>query len=117
MKARTLFIAAALLAPWPALAQGPGATMQKDSDTADMVQPRTGHQAVAVPAATRRGMFGMGNMLGTHVIHLTVTAVNENTGVVEGSYGSTALTLAFPPSSLGVVKVGDHLSVLLSFSK
>jgi hypothetical protein len=117
MKARILLIAPALLAAWPALAQGADDAMHKDSLAAEMVQPPAGHQDVAVPAATRRGMFGMGTMLGTHVIHLTVTGVNEKMGLVEGSYGSTALTLAFPPSSLGVVKVGDHLSVLLSFSK
>jgi hypothetical protein len=117
MRSRTLFAAAALLAAWPALAQGPGDSMTNNRTKGDIIQPPMTQEDVIVEAMTRRGMFGSGPMLGMHIIPVTVTAVNAQAGVVEGIYGKMPLKLHFPPSSLGVVKTGDHLSVLLSFSK
>lgn len=67
--------------------------------------------------ATRPGMVGMSNMMGTHVMPLTVTAVDVKNGLVEGTAGGASLKLHFPPESLDVVKPGDQLQVMLAFSK
>jgi hypothetical protein len=67
--------------------------------------------------ATRPGMTGMGHMMGTHVMPVTVTAVDVKNGLVEGTAGGATLKLHFPPESLGGVKPGDQLSVMLAFSK
>jgi len=73
--------------------------------------------AIPVSANTRPGMTGMGNMMGTHVIPVTVTGVNTEHGVVACNYGNIALKLHFPPAVLEKVKVGDTLQVMLAFSK
>jgi hypothetical protein len=67
--------------------------------------------------ATRPGMTGMGHMMGTHVMPVTVTAVDVKNGLVEGTAGGATLKLHFPPESLGGVKAGDQLQVMLAFSK
>jgi hypothetical protein len=94
MRPRTLLAAAILMTAMPALAQAP-----------------------LMPVNTRPGMTGMGHMKGTHVMAFTVTAVDARTGVVEGTADGLSLKLHFPPSSLGVVKPGDQLQVMLAFSK
>lgn len=94
MRPRILLAAIALLAATPALAGGP-----------------------LVPVNARPGMTGMGHMKGTHVMAFTVTAVDARSGVVEGTSDGLSLKLHFPPASLGVVKPGDQLSVMLAFSK
>jgi hypothetical protein len=73
--------------------------------------------AVPASANTRPGMTGMGNMMGTHVIPVTVTGVNTEIGLVACNYGNIALKLHFPPAVLEKVKVGDTLQVMLAFSK
>jgi hypothetical protein len=60
---------------------------------------------------------GMRGMLGMHVMPVTVTTLDTKTGLVDGTSGSMALKLHFPPASLAGVKAGDKLSVRLSFSK
>ena len=94
MRSRILLAAALLLTASPALAEG-----------------------ALTLVATRPGMTGMGHMKGTHVMPFTVSAVDATTGVVEGTTGALSLKLHFPPSSLGVVKPGDQLSVMMAFSK
>ncbi len=83
-----------------------------DAAQAQMVMGGMLHQA-----ATRPGMTGMGHMMGTHVMPFTVTAVDIKNGLVEGTAGGATLKLHFPPESLGVVKPGDQLQVMLAFSK
>ena len=65
----------------------------------------------------QNGMHGMGNMLGMHVMAVTVTALDAKTGLVDVTTGGMALKLHFPPASLADVKVGDKLSVHMAFSK
>ena len=68
----------------------------------------------------RNGMMQggmMGNMLGMHVMAVTVTALDDKTGLVDASASGMALKLHFPPASLAGVKVGDKLSVHLSFTR
>ena len=67
--------------------------------------------------ATRPGMTGMGHMMGTHVMPVTVTSVDVKNGLVEGTAGGATLRLHFPPESLGGVKAGDQIQVMLAFSK
>lgn len=73
--------------------------------------------AAPAMANTRPGMTGMGHMMGTHVIPVTVTGVNSESGLVACNYGNIALKLHFPPAVLEKVKVGDELRVMLAFSK
>jgi hypothetical protein len=62
-------------------------------------------------------MQGMDNMMGMHMMSVTVTAIDSKTGLVDATAGSMALKLHFPPASLAAVKAGDKLTVHLSFSK
>lgn len=101
MKLRSFLFAAAI-----AMGIVPGAAQ------AQMIMGGMLHEA-----ATRPGMTGMGHMMGTHVMPLTVTAVDVKNGLVEGTAGGATLKLHFPPESLGVVKPGDQLQVMLAFSK
>jgi hypothetical protein len=77
--------------------------------------PGFAESAIAVNA--RPGMLGMGTMMGTHVIAVTVTGVNADAGVVACNYGNVALKLHFPPEALARIAVGDKLQVMLAFSK
>ena len=63
------------------------------------------------------GMMGMNNMMGMHMMTVTVTAIDSKTGLVDATAGSMALKLHFPPASLAGVKAGDKLSVHLGFNK
>lgn len=80
----------------------------------------------AVPALAQQadsmqgGMMmhgNMNNMMGMHMMTVTVTAIDAKTGLVDATAGSMALKLHFPPPSLAGVKAGDKLSVHLGFSK
>lgn len=62
-------------------------------------------------------MQGMGNMMGMHMMTVTVTAIDAKTGLIDCTAGSMALKLHFPPASLAGVKAGDKLMVHLGFSK
>ena len=62
-------------------------------------------------------MQGMGNMMGMHMMTVTVIAINSKTGLVDCTAGNLALKLHFPPASLAGVKAGDKLMVHLGFSK
>jgi len=61
--------------------------------------------------------MAMGNMMGTHMMPGTVTAIDTKTGLVDVSAGSMALKLHFPPASLAALKEGDKISLHLGFSK
>ena len=63
------------------------------------------------------GMSGMGNMMGTHMMPATVTAIDAKSGLVDVSAGSMALKLHFPPASLAALKEGDKITLHLGFSK
>ena len=63
-----------------------------------------------VPQSAPQGM-------GAQDLPVTVTAVNPSTGELEGRAGEAALKLYFPPSTLAQVKVGDRLSVHMSFTR
>ena len=72
------------------------------------------HAGMAMP-----GMPGMdmGAMMGQHMMPVTVTAIDNKTGLVDAMAGNMALKLHFPPPSLAGVKVGDKISVHLAFHK
>ena len=72
------------------------------------------HAGMAMPG--RQGME-MGNMMGQHMMPVTVTAIDNKTGLVDVTAGNMALKLHFPPPSLAAVKVGDKISVHLAFHK
>jgi hypothetical protein len=70
-------------------------------------------------AQDHAGMPGMemGTMLGQHMMPVTVTAIDNKTGLVDATAGSMALKLHFPPPSLAGVKPGDKIMVHLAFHK
>ena len=100
---RRMFLAIGALAISPAIAQ--------DHD----------HATHETQPAQQGGMMMqggmMGNIMGMHIMAMTVTALNAKTGLVDANAGGMALKLHFPPASLAGVKVGDKLSVHLGFSK
>jgi hypothetical protein len=54
--------------------------------------------AAVPPAQTRPGPTGMGNMMGTHVIRVTVTGVDTESGMVACNYGtSPSSCISLPP--------------------
>jgi len=110
MRPHILLAATVLLVAGPALAAG-----EKAKDGAGEVI--LAEQGPLIQVVQRRGMFGSGPMLGMHIIPVIVTAVDEKTGLVEGTYGGAALKLHFPPEALDGVRPGTRLSVLLAFSK
>ncbi len=59
----------------------------------------------------------MGPMLGSHMMPVTVTAVDSKTGMVDATAGGMTLRLHFPPPSLAGVKPGDKIGVHLAFHK
>lgn len=63
------------------------------------------------------GMSGMGNMMGSHMMPATVTAIDTKSGLVDVTAGSMALKLHFPPASLAALKEGDKITLHLGFSK
>ena len=63
------------------------------------------------------GMSGMGNMMGSHMMPATVTAIDAKSGLVDVTAGSMALKLHFPPASLAALKEGDKITLHLGFSK
>ena len=63
------------------------------------------------------GMSGMGNMMGTHMMPATVTAIDTKTGLVDVTAGNMALKLHFPTASLASLKEGDKITLHLGFSK
>jgi hypothetical protein len=62
-------------------------------------------------------MQGMGNMMGSHMMQATVTAIDTATGLVDVTSGGMALKLHFPPASLANVKPGDSITLHLGFTK
>ena len=69
--------------------------------------------------AGMQGMPGMdmGAMMGQHMMPVSVTAIDNKTGLIDATAGNMALKLHFPPPSLAGVKVGDKISVHLAFHK
>jgi len=63
------------------------------------------------------GMSGMGNMMGSHMMPATVTAIDAKSGLVDVTAGSMALKLHFPPASLAALKEGDKITLHLGFSR
>jgi hypothetical protein len=59
----------------------------------------------------------MGKMMGTHMMAVTVTAVNSKTGLVDVTAGGMALKIHFPPASLANIEVGDSITLHLAFTK
>jgi hypothetical protein len=116
MKWHIAFFLAAIFTVAPAAAQSPGDNVPPHDRQASAAPDALAREDVTVEALLHKGPQGSA-MTGLHVIALTVTAVDENGGIVEGLYGKTALRLQFPPSALGVVKPGDHLQVMLGFSR
>ena len=125
MRALVLLAAASLTiipAATPALAQGDilGTVLQSGvvpnsaggvNGMMGMVQgmvPKNAQQVA--PQTAPQGM-------GAQDLPVTVTAVNPSTGELEGRAGEAALKLYFPPSTLAQVKVGDRLSVHMSFTR
>jgi len=126
MKMRALiFIGFSLGAIWaatPALAQGDvlGTVLQNGMmpNSAGGVNGMMGMMQGVVPknapqVAPQSAPQGMG----AQDLPVTVTAVNPSTGELEGRAGEAALKLYFPPSTLAQVKVGDRLSVHMSFTR
>ena len=126
MKMRALiFIGFSLGAIWaatPALAHGDvlGTVLQNGMmpNSAGGVNGMMGMMQGVVPknapqVAPQSAPQGMG----AQDLPVTVTAVNPSTGELEGRAGEAALKLYFPPSTLAQVKVGDRLSVHMSFTR
>ena len=61
--------------------------------------------------------MAMPGMMGMHDMAATVTTVDAKTGMVDVDAGGMALKVHFPPASLATVKVGDHITVHLAFTK
>jgi hypothetical protein len=101
-----LALAAALASTLPVLAE----TTPKSTPQGMMMQNGM-MQGSMMQGGMMRGMMGM------HVMPVTVTAIDAQTGLVDGTSGGMALKLHFPPASLAGVKAGDRLSVHLGFSK
>jgi hypothetical protein len=78
--------------------------------------PNSTQQGVMMQNGMMQGGM-MRGMMGMHVMPVTVTAIDTQTGLVDGTSGGMALKLHFPPASLAGVKAGDKLSVHLGFSK
>lgn len=101
--------------PAGALAQPPASSQSSQQGTM-MQQGGMMHGSMMQGNMMQGGMMG-GQMMGMHVMAVTVTGLDAKTGLIDASAGNMALKLHFPPASLAGVKVGDKLSVHLSFTK
>ena len=98
-----------------AQAQGGPAKPEASQQQGMMMQ---GH---AMRGGMMQGEMTRGRMMegaaGMNVMAVTVTSLDEKTGVVNVSNGKLQLILHFPPASLAGVKAGDKLSVHMGFTK
>ena len=131
MKSGNIAVFALSLAASPALAQehdhaahaAPGATkaqpgpkVQGEGTQGGMMQGGMMHGGMMHGGMMQGGMMHKG-MMGMHVMPVTVTALDEKSGLVDATSGGMALKLHFPPASLAGVKAGDKLSVHLGFTR
>ena len=59
----------------------------------------------------------MGKYMGKHEMTGTVEKIDQGTGMIELKTGVGMLNLHFPPPSIKDLKVGDTISVYLSYTK
>lgn len=128
MNMRTVIFLGASLMATPAMAQGDvlGTVLQNGMmpNSAGGMNGMMGMMQNMVPKNTPQGAQQVvpqgapqGTGMGAQDLPMTVTAVNPSTGELEGRAGEAALKLYFPPSTLAQVRVGDRLSVHMSFTR
>ncbi|HJR55112.1 MAG TPA: hypothetical protein VJ798_00915 [Rhizomicrobium sp.] len=110
MKKPFLILGAMLIAAIPVLAQ------EHDHATPQTQTPQAQAPQGGMMSGMR-GMQNMGPMLGQHMMPVTITGIDSETGLVDATAGSMSLKLHFPLPSLAGMKAGDKISVHLAFRK
>lgn len=78
--------------------------------------PVYAHEAETADNMKMEGTAAEG-MLGIHEMKAEITAVDKTTGFVDVDSGGLKQHLHFPPASIAELKVGDTITLHLSYTK
>jgi hypothetical protein len=84
--------------------------------TPALAHHKSSMQGMDMSGTSMPGM-DMKNMMGTHTMPATVTAVDTKTGLLDVTSEGMALRVHFPPTALVNVRAGDKITLHLGFMK